>query len=286
MRRVHFLASGLAGALLAGSVGARDLAYLLHADGFWQVAVLNLDTGETRQWSSSAGDKTRISWLPDGQRMLVSAADGRVFLLDAKGHEEVIPLFPSGTVDAVVSPDGQRLAYSLSTSSSIDDNNIWIADLNGQQLEKLTQMARLQHEPVWSPDGSALYFLSGDGGHSHDVWRIDVKTRAIAQITVDALYNFDVAARADGTIALSSNRAGHYDLWLLRPNGEAEALTNDPPLDARPSWASDGKTLAFESSRGGAMNVWLLDVESRVMRQLTHSQAGARHPAWRPEVAR
>ncbi|MFZ5722123.1 MAG: TolB family protein, partial [Pseudomonadota bacterium] len=141
----------------------------------------------------------------------------------------------------------------------------------------------LQHEPAWSPDGKTIYFLSGKGGQTHDIWQVDVATGSTAQRTVNALYHFDLAAREDGAVAYSGNQGGHYDLWLLPAKGNPERLTDDAALDARPAWSPDGRSLVFESMREGVVaDLWRIDVTSRQAQRLTRMPGGARMPVWSP----
>lgn len=267
------------------SDSAGSIAFLAVSDGYWEVWITEGDGSEPRRLSEFRADVSRISWFPDGRAMFVNLHDGRMFRLDVESDEATVIQAPmQGILDAVVSPDGKRAAFSLSTADSIDNNDIWMFDIATGALDKLTSMARLQHEPTWSRDGGHVYFLSGQGGQTHDIWRVDIKTRATEQLTVNALYHFDLAARSDDVLAYSGNKTGDYDLWLRYPDGKTEQLTQDAELDARPSWSADGKALAFESTREGSVDIWRYELESRAIKRMTQMPEGARHPVWAPVV--
>ncbi|WP_250463078.1 TolB family protein [Microbulbifer litoralis] len=281
------IVSAVLSALLLGGVSqaalAKDIAYLGVAEGYWEVWLTDSDHKKPRQLTQLGSDVSRISWYPDGRHLLVNLHDGSLHRLDTKtGKMEAIEAPLPNILDAVVSPKGDSLAFSLSTSGSIDDNDIYVFHFQSRKLDKLTSMPRLQHEPSWSPDGKSIYFLSGDGGQAHDIWRVDVASRSTEQLTVNALYHFDLAARADGTLAYSGNKTGNYELWLRNPDGKTQVLTQDPALDARPSWSPAGEQLAFQSTRDGTMNIWLLDIATNKEQPLTNSREGARQPVWAP----
>jgi TolB protein len=200
----------------------------------------------------------------------------------ASGDEQTQALELSGMLDGVLSPDGQQIAFSLSTSGSVDDNNIWTVALEGQNLRKRTQLPAMQHEPAWSPNGERLYFLSGDGGQAHDIWMLTLATGEVRQLTVGALYHFDIAVGPQNTLAFSSNRSGNYEIWLWDEGagGTPQKLTDHPALDARPSWSPSGESMVFESSRSGGLNIWKLELVSHALTQLTYHADGARHPVW------
>jgi TolB protein len=267
----------------APASAAGRIAYMAASDAYWQVFVVPAEGGAPRQVTRSPYEKARCSWFPDGRHLLVNALDGRVFRVDGEtGAEQEIPMPLRGASDAVVSPDGARIAFSLSTADSIDDNEIWLVGVDGSNPLRLTTMPSLQHDPAWSADGRWIYFLSGDGKQAHDIWRVSPETRSNEQLTAGAVYHFDLALAADGRLAFSGNRSGNYEIYVQRDAGPSKAVTRDPGLDAAPTWSPDGKRIAFHSTRGGALNIWAMGDDGAAPVQLTHHAAGARNPVWSP----
>lgn len=259
----------------------QPVAYLAYIDGYWQASMMAADGSAQRQVTRSRYDKSKISWYPDGKSLLVNGNQGELNKVDTStGEETPVPAPLKGMNDAVVSPDGTQIAFSLSTSGSIDDNNIWLIDADGKNQQKLTNMQGLQHEPVWSPDSKYIYFLSGKGGQAHDIWRLTLATRKTEQLTTSSLYHFDVAVAPDGQIAFSSNRSGNYEIWIREPDGNLRQVTRDPAMDGKPAWLPDGKTLIFESSRSGDPNLWKVTLLGGEPEQLTRYEEGARAPVW------
>lgn len=257
------------------------ISYLAYIDGYWQACVMAADGSAQRQVTSSRYDKSKVSWYPDGKYLLVNGNQGELNKVDTStGKETPVPAPLQGMNDAVVSPDGMQIAFSLSTSGSIDDNNIWLIDADGGNQQKMTNMQGLQHEPVWLPNGKHLYFLSGEGGQAHDIWRLTLATRETEQLSSSSLYHFDVAVAPDGRVAFSSNRSGNYEIWIRDLEGNLRQVTRDPAMDGKPTWSPDGKTLIFESSRSGDPNLWKVTLSGGEPEQLTRYQEGARAPAW------
>lgn len=272
------LACSVAGSSICAAATQPELAYLAVADGYWEVWVANADGSQARQLTKTGTDKTRVSWYPDGRALLASCNDGNVIKVDLSGKQTRIALEQYPVVDASLAPDGSKIAYSFSTA--IDGNDIWISNGDGTGAHKLVKLAALQHEPVWSRDGAQVYFLSGDGGQAHDIWRVRLDGNNAEQLTVGSLYHFDIAVASSGAMAYSSNRSGNYEIYMQRAGGQPEALTNDPALDGRPEFSPDDKSIVFESTRGGAPNLWRIDLQTRETKQVTHHKQGARAPAW------
>lgn len=259
------------------AIAEPQLAYLAVTKGYWEVWVADADGANPRQLTASGTDKTRVSWYPDGRALLVSCNDGTLLKVDLQGKETRIALEQFPVVDAVLSPDGRSLAYSFSTA--IDGNDIWVANSDGKDARKLIKLAALQHEPVWSQDSLQVYFLSGDGGQAHDIWRVSRGGQNAEQLTVGALYHFDVAVSGAGDLAYSSNRSGNYEIYLQPKGGQPEKLTDDPALDGRPVFAPDDGSIVFESTRTGVPNLWRIDLQTRTSKQITRTEEGARAPA-------
>jgi Tol biopolymer transport system component len=76
-------------------------------------------------------------------------------------------------------------------------------------------------------------------------------------------------------------------LWRQRlGTEEAEQLTSGASYDYQPDWSSDGRSIAYVSYRGDAMEFWLLDLESLTSRPLTRNGAVNLEPRFSPDGAR
>lgn len=89
----------------------------------------------------------------------------------------------------------------------------------------------------------------------------------------------------NGKIACASNRDGNFEIYTFNPNGtelEATRLTFNPATDGRPRYRSDGRLIAFESTRSGASEIWIMNADGTNPQQLTHS-GGNSSPTWHPD---
>jgi TolB protein len=292
MSQSFFTAGSIVRGLMAATLGLAimgcnrtpantSIAFLAQGEGRWQVWWMPTPSVPPKQVTRLSQDVARLSWFPDGQEVLANLQDGRLLRVDVRsGETRPVEIPFAGVLDAAIGPDGRRIAFSMSLADSNDRNDIWTYDLTSREQRKLTSMPGLQHEPAWSPDGKTIYFLSGKGEQNHDIWRVDVATGNTKQLTVNALYHFDLAVREDGTVAYSGN---HYDLWLLAEKRKPERITDDAALDARPAWSPDGKSLVFESMReSDVANLWRIDVSTKRAERLTRIPGGARMPVWAP----
>jgi len=71
------------------------------------------------------------------------------------------------------------------------------------------------------------------------------------------------------------------EIYVSGKNKVVKNLTHDPALDIHPVWSPDGRWLAFQSTRGGGdWNVWVADVNSGKLAQLTRIVGNERVIGW------
>jgi Tol biopolymer transport system component len=140
--------------------------------------------------------------------------------------------------------------------------------------------------PSWAPDGRAVVFSATRGGWS-DLFIYDLEKQALRQVTQDAYADLQPAWSGDGRrVAFVTDRfstdlptldPGAYGLALLDPaTGGIEPLrTFDRGKSINPQWAADGRRLYFLSDRSGITNVYLKNVETGEVSQVTDLDAGA-----------
>lgn len=87
-----------------------------------------------------------------------------------------------------------------------------------------------------------------------------------------------------------ANGRGYGALYTLDPaSGSVAWLTEgDSWSDSYPTWAPDGRSAVFISTRSGHMEVWSIDVVSRALRQVTRTPRGTllEWPRWSPDGTR
>ncbi|AKJ05956.1 alpha/beta hydrolase family protein [Archangium gephyra] len=89
-----------------------------------------------------------------------------------------------------VSPDGKRIAFVLRTTdleANKGRTDLWLVNADGTGLRQLTSSPESEAQPVWSPDGQGLYFLSSRGG-SRQVFRLPLdggESQAVTKLPLD-----------------------------------------------------------------------------------------------------
>ena len=150
-----------------------------------------------------------------------------------------------------ISPDGTRVVFSRDVGKV---RSLFMAVVGEGGEERITNTPFDDIQPAWSPSGDAILLLRA----SEPDRRIEPS---------------DVFGRYLG---------GHIHALDLRAR-KITLLVNDA---ANPSWSPDGKSIAFDSARGGAHRIWVADVRGRNPQQLTTDATDAAHhvrPRWSPD---
>lgn len=263
--------------------GQGSIAYLAFTGSFWQVWIIEPDGTNARQLTKSDGDKTRVTWFPNGAEVLVSTQAGKVYRVSLVSSEETLIDVPLANVrDAAVSSDGTNIAFSATAFEERDAQDLWVIKTDGTGLRRLVRMPALQYGPAWTADDQWVYFFSGPVDRQIDIWRVKADGSAKEQVVYNMGFAFEAAVGSRGELAFSSNKTGDYEIWIVNEDGEFEQITSNAAVDASPAWSGDGKKIVFESGRSGQLNLWKLNLEQRdePPLQLTTHDQGARAPRW------
>jgi hypothetical protein len=148
--------------------------------------------------------------------------------------------------------------------------------------------------PVFSPsfasNGSAMFFHSGDSHDARSALQVADLSGDLRVFTIvdDGSRNYHVQPSPDSrSIAFDSDRDGERGVYIADRDGTNVRRVSGPGYAAVPTWAPDGKRIAFvraEEHNPRVWNLWLLSLESGDMRQLTKYRYGQPWSAsWFPD---
>lgn len=182
-----------------------------------------------------------------------------------------------------LSPDGTRLAVGIGDQNKRD---IWIYDLNRGTGSRLTFDSAVDSNPVWSQDGSQVFFSSNREGQ-HDIYKKAADglgaTDAVFQSKDQPKYLNDLTM--DGRYASYDDGAvrGRTQLWVLPQFGDRKpfAFIQGGGFDARSAMFSpNGRFVAYASSETGRLEVYVQTFPQQTGRWQISASGGA-NPMWR-----
>ncbi len=256
-----------------------DGQFIAFSDGkdLW---VMNADGSSQHQLSSGFQYvDTLFQWSPDSQFIVFAGylqygdetKIGTISIIRPDGSD-LTRLTPKALVafdyTPTWSPDSQQIAYTdVDTENRVFE--IKIQSIDSTDSELLT--SGLSFGAVWSPNPDLMAALSFDGcTDGYDVVTISVSSRMITNLT---------DGECSGTLSLPKWSPdgqfivyGYYDendkfmFGVVDPNTgeriyEAEGLA--------PTWSPDGKQIAFSGFYERRSDIWIVDLGSSELRNLT-----------------
>lgn len=261
--------------------------YTMNPDG---TGVTNLTRRYTDpDWSPLGNAHGDPEWSPDGTRIsfsgtalsdIGSCCSTNVYVMDADGSNlrrltNTPDSFEGEDTQATWAPDGSWLAFTSTrsegphdpdnpTSNSSDDREIYRMDADGTNEQQLTATSsrNSDEQPSISPDGTKIAFASnqhntafGVGPDQLDIYVMDADGTNVERLTTDAASN-------SPTLNLESR-------------------------SQNPAWSPDGTRIAYESTRSGNNEIWVMNADGTGERiNVSQHESWDSDPAWSPDGTR
>lgn len=293
------------------SPDGKKIAFASDRHGNMDIFVMDVTGGTPlRLTSNSAGEKPE-GFSADGKEIYYSAAVQapatsamfpasrmtQLYAVPVKGGKPrqllgtpAQSLAPIGTDGSFLYQDvkGMENEWRKHHTSSVT-RDIWRYDAKTGKHTNLTARAGEDRNPVLSPDGSTVYFLSERDGGSFNIYKAPLGDMSKAE-RVTNLKTHPVrflSQAADGTLAFG------YDgeIYTLRDGSKPQKVAVDINVEEFPqterirvtghsgALSPDGKQIAF-TGRG---EVFVGSVDHSSVKQITETAAAEELPQWNPE---
>ncbi len=260
-------------------------------------------TGESVRRLTSGGYNP--SWSPDG-RKIVFATEGvanpserrqtsQLWIVDVATEEKRL-LSPGDAVQPSWSPHGQRIAY-WGIPNGKAKRILWTVSAAGGSPVPVIDDGHVNWDPVWSPDGRDLYYVSDRSG-SMNVWRIPLdeasgrvqgEPRAIT--TSSQPLGLLSLSRDGRQIAYATDELkSNLERWPLDPSamrveGKIQPVTQGSRAVRTADVSPDGQWVAFYTLFPQE-DLFVARADGSGERQLTNDPAKDRVPQWLPDSSR
>jgi dipeptidyl aminopeptidase/acylaminoacyl peptidase len=159
-----------------------------------------------------------------------------------------------------VSWAGDKLAFYWDKTGRVE---LYVMDLASREVRQLShgEVPRaLRAGFAWSRDDRAIVFgKDRDGNEQHDLYRIEVETGAVTQLTSDpTAQEYPVEFSPDNAwLTVLANKPhpdapdqpGQLNLWKVRPDGaDYQPLTRYPFPAFGGGWSDDGRWISFTTN--------------------------------------
>ena len=189
-----------------------------------------------------------------------------------------------------ISPDGSRLAYSALTHGSGESWQIMMYSLELGRTVAFPRNAGDNFSPAWASDGTKIAFASSMHSGRSEIFVADANGGGARRLStgkgdVSPVFN----PKTNGQIAWVSGRTGLPQIYVMDADGSNVQRMTDQGYAVSPAWSPNGLLLAFAWVRNygpgvlGGSDIYLMDIASRQIIQLTHDGGRNDFPSWSPD---
>lgn len=243
------------------------------------------------------------AWSPDGREIAYGVDD-----FDEPGSRTIVPselwrvdvatgekrfVTNSDAVQPRWSPTGSRIAFWGINSAGQRD--VYTVPADGGEVVPVTNDTATDWNPVWSPDGRTLYFLSDRDG-SMNLWQvaIDERTGRVdgepEAIRIPAKYSKFLQFSPDGTNFLYVQTTNYTNLLRVAFDPRTETagevpfeITRGSKISTNPDVSTDGRSIVFDTIGDTQEDLFVADADGGSIRQVTNDVPKDRGPRWSPD---
>ncbi len=204
--------------------------------------------------------------------------------IDREGHIEPINIPARNYIYAQVSPDGSRLAINARDETS----DIWIYDLETENLRRLTQDTESNIGPLWAPDGRIAYTRMIDGKQEIVIQAADLSspTESLTLSFTHDMNKYPTSFSVDGGNLIFHSSPNGYDMWSLTLAGGNEsfqALFTSEFRETNGVLSPNSHWLAYELDETGGLEIYVSPYPNVDSGRIQISVDGGSRPHWHPD---
>ncbi|HEV3214821.1 MAG TPA: protein kinase [Vicinamibacterales bacterium] len=207
-------------------------------------------------------DTGTLVYLPGGEYGSAAPLEW----LTRDGKTTPIRATPATWNGVQISPDGRRLAFSLTDTANTD---VWTYDTARDALTRFTLDPGVNRNPVWTPDGRRLVYAASRGGTVTNLyWQRADGSGDATRLTTSPNPQYSGSWHPSGRVlAFSETRPQTGPDLLVMPiegdeasgwkPGTPTVFLGGPFTEQQPRFSPDGRWLAYESDESGAFEIYV-----------------------------
>jgi TolB protein len=211
----------------AWSPDGAHIAYTSYQNLTAGLYILDVYEGKRTAVSIRGGNFTP-AWSPDGKKLAFSSSmegnqdNQEIYVADIEsgptrvGRIKRLTFTPASDISPTWSPNGREIAF---TSDRGGTPQIYIMDVDGSNVRRISMGANWNDSPAWSPAGDRIVYVARVD-NLFDLYVYNIRTTSYQKLTETNARNESPAWSPDGRhIVFTSNMKGGVQLWAIDSDG-------------------------------------------------------------------
>jgi TolB protein len=279
-RQVHAFADDFVQALGRKGIAQTKIAFKAENGGNGEVCIADFDGFSAQDVTHDNTIVAAPSWVPGHLALCYTSyklGHPDIFYQDlSTGARKSIAHYGGSNISPAVSPDGRKVAMILSKDGWTD---LYVSELDGSGLKRLTKSPQDESSPCWSPDGQWICYASKDR-ERRSLSKISVSGGQPQRIPIALGANpTEPDWSPDGKWIAFTAQYRDFAICIIPASG-GDAITLTAGED--PSWAPNSRTLVFARRHGGHYTLSLLDVFTKQVKDVSRisGSSSQSQPSW------
>ena len=259
-----------------GSQATKILADDLNAAGPFALTVGQAPATYTARGSASGGNLQGTLVSRDGAALINKTYTGSTRSAAHQFADDIVL-----ALTKVKGIAGTKVAF---IGTRTGHKEVYVCDIDGGNLQQLTNDANISVGPALSPDGRRLAYTGYKSGYA-DVYVINLASGARDRVVKFPGTNTGATFSPDGReLAMSCSKDGNPELYVTDVGGGgARRLTRTPGVESSPTWSPDGGEIIYVSDAGGNPQLYRISSGGGSGRHLNAGHGYCTEPDWSPD---
>jgi TolB protein len=242
-----------------------------------EVYIADYDGHTARAVTQDGSIVAAPTWVDPSTLVYGSYKMGQIYVYSHNlptGTRKAVSHYPGSNMSPAVSPDGKRIALILGRGGNPD---LYVRDLEGNNLLQLTRTREAESSPTWSPDGRTICFVSRERGPA-SLYTISASGGEMRRLNAAGVANpTEPDWSPDGKWIAFTSQARDFSICIVDARGGvAHTLVSGED----PSWAPNSRALIFCRGRDHGKVLSLLDVPTKHVKDIARIQESNSQPSW------